>query len=121
MTEPERSVSEKGAFLVSVRHNLVCEVAPVEDASGIDIPPTKLDVSAQLAASHRERGCIDGDYFFDDSATARRFAFLCQDFIKKLVDRTVTELEEARFMPDDYFWRNALVPSLQRPGDVSSN
>lgn len=114
-------MSEKGAFLVSVRHNLVCEVAPVEDASGIDIPPTKLDVSAQLAASHRERGCIDGDYFFDDSATARRFAFLCQDFIKKLVDRTVTELEEARFMPDDYFWRNALVPSLQRPGDVSSN
>jgi len=114
-------VNEKCAFLVSVRHNLVCEVAPVEDASGIDIPPTKLDVSAQLAANHRERGCIDGDYFFEDSATARRFAFLCQDFIKKLVDRTVTELEEARFMPDDYFWRNPLVPSVQRPGNVSSN
>jgi hypothetical protein len=112
-------MTEQRAFLVSVRHNLVCEVAPVEDTSGIDIPATKLDVSAQLAASHRERGCIDGDYYFEDSATARRFAFLCQDFIKKLVDRTVTELEEARFMPDDYFWRNSLVPSRQRSDEAS--
>jgi len=103
-------MSEQRAFVVNVRHNLVCEVAPVQDTFGIDMPATKLDVSAQLAASHRERGCIDGDYYFCDSATARRFAFLCQDFIKRLVDRTVTELEEARFMPDDYIWRNSLVP-----------
>jgi hypothetical protein len=104
-------MSGQRAFLVSVRHNLVCEVAPVEDASGVDVPATKLDVSAQLAASHRERGCIDGDYYFEDSATARRFAFLCQDFIKRLVDRTVTELEGARFMPDDFRWLNSYVPS----------
>jgi hypothetical protein len=104
------------AFLVSVRHNLVCEVAPVEAGFGIDVPATKLDVSAQLAASHRDRGCIDGDYYFEDSATARRFAFLCQDFIKKLVDRTLAELEEARFMPDDHFWRNSLVASAKQPG-----
>jgi hypothetical protein len=112
-------MSEKCVFLVRARHNLVCEVRPVEDASGIDIPATKLDVSAQLAASHRARGCIDGDYYFDDSATARRFAFLCQDFVRKLVERTVTELEEARFMPDEYFWRNSLLPSLGRLGDAS--
>jgi hypothetical protein len=107
-------MNDKGAFLVVVRHNLVCEVARLEDASRVDIPATKLDVSAQLAATHRERGCIDGDYYFEESATARRFAFLCQDFIKRLVDRTVTELEEARFMPDDYSWRNSLVPSSPR-------
>jgi len=110
-------MSEKRAFLVRVRHNLVYEVCPVEDASGMEIPATKLDVSAQLAASHRARGCIDGDYYFQDSATARRFAFLCQDFVKKLVERTVTELEEARFMPDDYHWRNSLIPSLGQSVD----
>ncbi len=103
-------MSENRAFLVLVRHNLVCEVRLVEDASGIEIPATKLDVSAQLAASHRAQGCIDGDYYFENSATARRFAFLCQDFIRKLVERTVTELEETRFMPDDYLWRNSLIP-----------
>jgi hypothetical protein len=112
-------MSDKRAFVVRVRHNLVCEVRPVEDASAIDIPATKLDVSAQLAASHRAKGCIDGDYHFEDCATARRFAFLCQDFVRKLVERTVTELEEARFMPDDYLWRNSLIPSLGRSGDAS--
>ena len=103
-------MSEQRAFLVRVRHNLVFEVAPVKDAFGVDIPATKLDVSAQLAASNRERGCIDGDYYFQDSATARRFAFLCQDFIRKLVERTVIELEEMRFMPDDFRWLNSHVP-----------
>ena len=77
-------MSENGAFLVSVRHNLVCEVSPVEDASGIDIPLTKLDVSAQLAASHRERGCIDGDYFFEESRDGAPFRVSLPGFYKKI-------------------------------------
>jgi hypothetical protein len=109
-------MSEKRAFLVSVRHNLVCEVGVVLDVPEVDIPATKLDVSAQLAAGHQARGCIDGDYYFIDSATARRFAFICQDFVKKMVDRTMIELEEGRFMPEEYSWRNPLLPQQRNSG-----
>lgn len=111
-------MSEKLVFRVSVRHNFVCQVGPAHDASAVDTPRTKLDVATQLASSHRARGCIDGDYYFADSATARHFAFLCQDFIKKLVERTVTALEEARFMPDDLPWRNSLIPSSAPTNDA---
>ncbi len=109
-------MSEKRVFHVSVRHNLVCRVGPADDACAVDVLPSKLDVSTQLASHHRARGCIDGDYYFAESATARHFAFLCQDFVKKLVERTVTDLEEARFMPDDLPWRNSLIP-LSAPTD----
>lgn len=110
-------MSAKHVFRVRVRHNLVCQIGPAHDASAVHIPPTKLDVSTQLASAHQARGCIDGDYSAN-SATARYFAFLCQDFVKKLVERTVTELEEARFLPDDLPWRNSHISSSAQTDDA---
>ena len=75
----------------------------------VRIPGTKLEVSTQLARNHQERGCIDGDYYFDNADRAKYFAILCQDFVKKLVDKTMEELERVRSKPDEA-WRNPLSP-----------
>ena len=102
-------MGESRAFRVRVRHNVVCSLGPVPMNAEVRIPGTKLEVSTQLAQNHRERGCIDGDYYFDNADRAKYFAFLCQDFVKKLVDRTTDELERVRDQPVET-WRNPFSP-----------
>jgi hypothetical protein len=96
-------------FRVRVRHNVVYSLGAVPAGADIAAPETKLEVGTQLARNHQRSGCIDGDYYFSDADTAKYFAMLCQDFVKRLVDKTVDELQRLRTAPD-HAWRNPLVP-----------
>ncbi|MSO94139.1 MAG: hypothetical protein EXQ86_12170 [Rhodospirillales bacterium] len=102
-------MGEPQAFRVRVRHNVVRSLGPVPMNASVRIPETKLEVSTQLARNHQERGCIDGDYYFDNADRAKYFAILCQDFVKKLVDKTAEELERVRNQPGET-WRNPFSP-----------
>lgn len=106
-------------YCVRVRYNVVAMLAPVPAAPGLIVPDTKLEVSTQLARNHQMHGCIDGDYHFADADTAKYFAILCQDFVKRLVEKTMTELERMRDAPDDA-WRNPYIPSAAGPRDGTS-
>ena len=75
------------AYVVVVRHNLVCAIEPVADMPRESIPATPLEVSTQLAANHRANGCIDGRYYFRDTMHARTFAELCLEFTKAMVEK----------------------------------
>jgi hypothetical protein len=101
-------------FRVRVRHNVVCGLDAVPASPGLVVPDTKLEVSTQLARQHQIKGCIDGDYHFADIDTAKYFAVLCQDFVKRLIDKTLADLERLRTAPDET-WRNPLTPSASDP------
>lgn len=101
-------MGDSQTFRVRVRHNVVCSFGPVPMRDGLRVPETALEVSTQLARNHRERGCIDGDYYFDNAERAKHFAVLCQDFVKKLVDKTMGELEQARARSEEA-WQNPLT------------
>lgn len=101
--------SREVVFRVRVRHNVVCALDAVPARPDLVVPETKLEVSTQLARNHQAGGCIDGDYHFADVDTAKYFAVLCQDFVKRLVDKTAAELEKLRTAPEQA-WRNLLVP-----------
>jgi hypothetical protein len=101
-------MAESQAFRVRVRHNIVSSIGPIPRHDGLHIPETTLEVSTQLARNHRARGCIDGDYYFENAERAKHFAALCQDFVKKLIDKTMADLERVRASPDAA-WRNPSV------------
>ena len=105
------TVSSGRAFCVSVRHNLVCRVEAVVPAAGVAVPDAKLEVGTQLARNHREQGCLDGDYYFPDGPAAVQFALLCQDFMRRLVDRTTEDLQRAG-IDTEKPWRNPFSPSM---------
>ena len=109
MVAPDATV-----FRVRVRANVVCELSAVPWRPDLVVPESKLEVSTQLAQNHQSRGCIDGDYHFADVDTAKFFAVLCQDFVKRLVDKTAAELERLRAAPEQA-WRNPLVSPASDP------
>ena len=54
--------------------------------------------------NHRRNGCLDGDYFFEDSETARHFAYLSLDFMKRLLEKSIESLDTAKVSQEG--WRN---------------
>ncbi len=78
------------------------------ESGGIEVPETKLGVRTQLARNHQANGCLDGDYYFDDVDTARYFAILSLDFIKKLIEMTIETLEADK-LDSDADWRNVHI------------
>ncbi len=101
-------MTERKFYRVTVRHNVVFGIQRVAESGGIEVPETKLEVGTQLARNHQANGCIDGDYYFDDVDTARYFAILSLDFIKKLIERTIETLEADK-LDSDADWRNVHI------------
>jgi len=78
---------------VEIRDNIVCAIREIPRPAGAEVPATRLEVSRQLASRHLEHGCIDGSYRFDDAERARSFAVLALDFVKRLIERRIDEIE----------------------------
>ena len=80
-------------FEVIVRYNAVQVIRRAPRASGMDVPESNLEVTSELARNHRLHGCIDGCYRFDDPERARSFAVLALDFVKRLLDKRIEQIE----------------------------
>ncbi|MFQ5935576.1 MAG: hypothetical protein ACE5LB_04120 [Acidiferrobacterales bacterium] len=102
-------MARKPLYKVVVRHNIVCAIQRLEDADRVDVPQTKLEVSTQLAKNNQENGCIDGDYYFEDANLAKNFAILSLDFAKRLIEKTLAQIEDRSFT-GEFDWRNPHQP-----------
>ena len=73
------------AYRVTIRQNLVIRIAKVADGTpGTD----NLSNGTRLAMNHQRNGCSDGEYDFSSIHSAKDFAVLSLDFIKRLASRT---------------------------------
>ena len=74
-------------YRVVVRKNLIEEIRHQRLlAEDQQLLRTNLEAGTSLAQNFQQFGCIDSDYFFDDSERAKIFASMCLDFMKKLID-----------------------------------
>ena len=80
-------------FEVVVRHNAVQAIRRVPRAPGMDVPDSNLEVTSELARNHQQHGCIDGCYRFDNPERARSFAVLALDFVKRLLEKRIEQIE----------------------------
>ena len=92
-------------YKVVIKHNIVCAIQRIDDPSPGDVPQSKLEVSAQLATNNQINGCIDGDYYFQDATLAKNFAVLALDFVKRLTEKTLEQIENRHF-GGEFDWRN---------------
>ena len=80
-------------YEVIVRHNAVQAIRRAPRAPGMHIPESNLEVTSELAHNHRLHGCVDGCYRFDDPERARSFAVLALDFVKRLLEKRIEQIE----------------------------
>ena len=93
------------AYRVTIRQNLVICIAKVADGTpGTD----NLSAGTRLAMNHQRNGCIDGEYDFSNIHTAKDFAVLSLDFIKRLASRSLEDLEAHNFYAEST-WENILA------------
>jgi len=87
----------KRGYRVVIEHNVVRAIEIVEGLEGVETADTPLDASTLLSTNYQAHGRLDGHYDFDDLGTAKEFAYLCLDFVRRLIDQTIV-----RFQDDDY-------------------
>ena len=81
-------------YRVVVRKNLIEEIRHQRLlAEDQQLLHTNLEAGASLAQNFQQFGCIDSDYFFDDSERAKIFASMCLDFMKKLIDSRMASID----------------------------
>ena len=80
-------------FEVVVRYNAVQAIRRVPRAPDMHIPESNLEVTSELARNHQRHGCIDGCYRFDDPERARSFAVLALDFVKRMLEKRIEQIE----------------------------
>ena len=80
-------------FEVVVRHNAVLAIRRVPRAPDMRVPASNLEVTSDLAHNHQRNGCIDGCYRFDEFERARSFAVLALDFVKRMIEKRVEQIE----------------------------
>ena len=80
-------------FEVVVRHNAVQAIRRVPRAPDMHVPESNLAVTSELARNHQRHGCIDGSYRFDEPERARSFAVLALDFVKRMLEKRIEEIE----------------------------
>ena len=80
-------------FEVVVRHNAVHAIRRVPRAPDLHIPESNLEVTSELARNHQRNGCIDGCYRFDEPERARSFAVLALDFVKRILEKRIEQIE----------------------------
>ena len=78
---------------VFVRHNAVQAIRRVPRTPDMHVPESNLEVTSGLARNHQRHGCIDGCYRFDDPERARSFAVLALDFVKRMVEKRIEQIE----------------------------
>ena len=54
---------------------------------------SNLEVTSELARNHQRHGCIDGCYRFDEPERARSFAVLALDFVKRMLEKRIEQIE----------------------------
>ena len=87
MSHSSGSQKVLGPYVVIVEHNVVTTIRKVPEGTVVSIPRTKLEVGTELANNYRNRGCIDGQYYFDSNQRAKIFATLCLEFTRALIDK----------------------------------
>ena len=97
------------AYRVTIRQNLVIRIEKVADGAP---GPDNLNAGTRLAMNHRENGCIDGEYDFSSIHSAKDFAVLSLDFIKRLASRNLEDLEAHNFYAEPK-WENPLAARRQ--------
>ena len=80
-------------FEVVVRHNAVQTIRRVPRAPDMRVPESNLEVTSELARNHQRHGCIDGCYRFDEFERARSFAVLALDFVKRVFEKRIEQIE----------------------------
>ena len=80
-------------FEVIVRHNTVQAIRRVTRTPDMHVPESNLEVTSELARNHQRHGCIDGCYRFDEPERARSFAVLALDFVKRLIEKRIEQIE----------------------------
>lgn len=80
-------------FEVVVRHNVVQAIRAVPRAPDMHVPVSNLEVTSELARNHQRHGCIDGCYRFDEPERARSFAVLALDFVKRMLEKRIEQIE----------------------------
>ena len=80
-------------FEVVVRHNAVQAIRRVPRTPDMHVPESNLEVTSELARNHRRNGCIDGCYRFDEFERARSFAVLALDFVKRMLEKCIEQIE----------------------------
>ena len=80
-------------FEVIARHNTVQEIRRVSRTPDMHVPASNLEVTSDLARNHQRHGCIDGCYRFDEFERARSFAVLALDFVKRLLEKRIEQIE----------------------------
>ena len=78
---------------VLVRHNAVQAIRRVPRTPDMHVPESTLEVTSELARNHRRQGCIDGCYRFDEPERARSFAVLALDFVKRMLEKRIEQIE----------------------------
>ena len=84
---------DDSVFEVIVRHNAVQAIRRVPRAASLHVPESNLEVTSELARNHRHHGCIDGCYRFDEPERARSFAVLALDFVKRMLEKRIEQIE----------------------------
>ena len=80
-------------FEVVVRHNAVQAIRRVPRSQDMHVPDSNLEVTSDLARNHQCHGCIDGCYRFDEPERARSFAVLALDFVKRMLEKRIEQIE----------------------------
>ena len=97
---------DDAVFEVIVRHNAVQAIRRVPRTPGMHVPASNLEVTSELARNHQRQGCIDGRYRFDDPERARSFAVLALDFVKRMLEKRIEQIESldtgAEFAAPEY-------------------
>lgn len=91
-------------YRVVVSHNLVARIEAIPHRDDVAVPDSPLEVSSLLARNHKENGCLDGEYYFEDSETARHFAYLSLDFMKRMFEKSIESLDAAKVSQEG--WAN---------------
>ena len=84
---------DNAVYEVVVRHNAVQAIRRTPRTPDIHIPESNLEVTSELARNHQRHGCIDGCYRFDEPERARSFAVLALDFVKRLLEKRIEQIE----------------------------
>jgi hypothetical protein len=108
-------MSQREAYRVIIRYNLVVAVELVRVPEAQFADPTNLEVSAQLARNHMSNGCIDGEYFFGSLDDAKDFAVLSLDFARLLCEKTLSDVKSHNFYAKSSWYNSRTPPS---PGGV---
>ena len=97
------------ACRVTILQNLVIRIVKVADGRP---GPDNLSAGTRLAINYQKNGCIDGEYDFSSIHSAKDFAVLSLDFIKRLANRHLEDLEAHNFYAQPA-WEPPLAASRQ--------